>query len=97
MTEINPSVVAATASIVYTLTTTMIVVAIITATVIADGIFNIWWRHKEDKALKKRLARDNLENLIYKLYDIEMKPSYKSSIRRAMIRHGYWLPPGSSK
>lgn len=83
-------------------TTIAIASAVIVATMVARSAFDAWWAHKEDKASRKRVARDNLEELIYNLYGVEVRPTFHRHIRNAMRRHrargsSYWLPPGSSK
>lgn len=81
-----------------------VVLAIILSVVVINSAVSMWWHHKEDKALKRRIATNNLEDLIYNLYGIEMRPHYARHARKAMMRHringgssSYWLPPVSKK
>ncbi len=93
------------AALVGVMTIFAVTVTLILSSVVIGTAFSMWMAHKENKAFNRRLAVDNLENLIYMLYGVEMRPSYYSYMRKAIMRHringgsstSYWLPPGSRR
>lgn len=94
-----------TAAFIGFMTILAVTVTLILSSAVMITAFTMYMAHKENKAYNRRLAVDNLENLIYMLYGVEMRPSYYSYMRKAIMRHringgsstSYWLPPGSRR